>query len=255
MQTKAKRLASRPVLPVPEVEKVFHSRLPPEQGSHLTGLHTVETKLKNTFAKHPRVVSVYVYGSAGTKRIHAKSDLDLFIILKDGPNPTKAVQGLVSDVKKLGLGMPLDLDICFESEAKHFLHRGSAQYQYFTVGRIGRLVYGKPSLKTVGFGMKQFYLSVATLSQKIRHEVVNKFGEYAPEHFRKDVIFKCGSLAYEDPVRRRFHPAENLDYVFKKYPLLGRLRGIVTSKQSTLEELWIVAETLRVLVEKKIGRH
>ena len=180
--------------------------------------------------------------------------MDLFIIMKNHRNPVKLINSLVSDVKGLGIGRSIDFDVFFESEAKYFLHRGSAQYQYLTAGNVGQLIYGKPVLKRVGFSMKQFYLSVATMSQKIRHEVLNNLGEYTAANFRKSLRFKYGALGFENPRRRKFHPIENLEYVFRKYPTLGRLKKVITSNNSTLEELWHASETLRTIVERKIKK-
>ena len=232
----------------------LHSSIPPAKRGKLTELPAIKIKLQQVFPKHPQLVAVYLYGSLGTKREHRGSDVDLFIIMKDHQNPVKLINSLVSEVKGLGIGRSIDFDVFFESEAKHFLHIGSAQYQYLTVGNVGQLIYGKPVLKRISFSMKQFYLSVAIMSQKIRHEVLNNLGEYTAANFRKSIQFKCGALAFEDPARRKFHPVENLEYVFRKYPTLGRLKNIITSKNSTLEELWRVSETLRTIVERKVKK-
>ena len=237
-----------------EKARVVHSRIDPAISRHEAELSEITNRLQKVFKKHSAIVSVYIYGSLGTARAHQKSDIDMFIIVKDHRDPVKIVNALVSDVKALNLGRGLDFDICFESEAKHFLHRGSAQSQYLTIGRTGKLIHGKPVLEKIPFDFREFYLSIASLSQKIRHEVVNQFGEYGPHHFRKDLLFRIGSLAYEKSERRKQHPIDNVKFVLRQYPSLRKHRDVIFSDHPSLEQQWEVAETLRKIVERKMKR-
>jgi len=222
--------------------------------SRVNEIAEIKRRLKTVLKNHPQVVSVYIYGGLISKRVHAKSDLDLFIILSDHHNPTHLINQVYSEIKKLGFSRRLDCDFCFESEARNLLHGGKAQSQYLTVSKTGLHIHGKPYLKNLGFSLKEFHLTVASIAQRIRHEVVNNFGEVTPEYARKKVLYEYGSLAYVDKPRHKFHPFDNLAYTFRKYPQLRKYRNILMEKGATLKDIWEASEALRLVIEKKMKK-
>ncbi len=215
-------------------------------------LKIIEEQLKPILEKNHHVLSVYLYGSLVIGRATKKSDLDLFIILKNCITPVQVIKKLIRGIKMAKVNRKIDFDICFEEEAKNFLHRGKIIHQYITIGRTGRCIYGRPILKNVQLDVKEFYVSIASFAQQLRHEEINKFGEVSVQSARKKVLFALGSLAYLEESRRQFHPLENVEFVFAKYPSVRRYKKSISQKSVSLATLWEIVEELRIILERKM---
>ncbi|MEW6294961.1 MAG: nucleotidyltransferase domain-containing protein [Candidatus Diapherotrites archaeon] len=201
--------------------------------------------------KDNRILSVYVYGSILNKNFSKKSDLDLFIILKNSKKPIQTIKSIIKVIKNVKTKRKIYWDIVFEDESKMLYFKKSNIIQYYIIANEGLCIYGKDILKNVHFDLNRYYECVVWIAQKIRHEILNKKTvRFWALKLRRDVMYSILSLQYLEGKKRIMQKySKKLE---KKHPSLKGFQ-ILLNKKQRLETLWYYIESLRVILEQKKG--
>lgn len=103
----------------------------------------------------------------------------------------------------------------------------------------------------IDFEFDKYYESVVGVSQKIRHELLNKKSNgFWARKLRRDVAYGILGLLYlEGKTKVNF---TNLSQIEKKYPSLVGCSSLINKKQK-LSALWYYSENLRVILEQIRG--
>lgn len=76
----------------------------------------IRSKLEPIFRKHDAVVVAYLIGSAARRDMHARSDLDFAVLLRNEDNSIKVYEALWADIHDALAPIPFDLAILNDAD-------------------------------------------------------------------------------------------------------------------------------------------